>query len=465
MNKRKQEIIIKFDFSTEQTVGEIKKVVGLVEAKYIIPIIDVMDLEANPRASKTGAVTDAILDSINSDPQLFPFKTKGILLASSYFEPLDRGRLKLVPENYDIEGILDGGHNTLAIGLHILENSLESCGQTLPKGGKTWSAFKELWEENREHINTYLESLRLDPENKSLKFYVPVEVLVPRDTSSYACIESFKNDLLEICNARNNNVQLPISDKANQKGYFDTLKSLFDLHNPTISNRVEWKSNDGGDIKVQDIIALSWIPLSLISPVHDENGRIIEPVAPNKIYSGKGSCLKQFEKLMSSSEVSTNTTADYKSELKNIEVSSAFNLAVELPEIFDYIYEMFPTHYNAAGGKYGLITAVKSLNDKHKSHHAPFTGKKIETISPDGFIIPLVFGLQALMEKKEENGHCTIRWSQPPLVFLHANLNKIVKYYIGIFSMCDYDPQKVGKNPQSYAQALAGFKMAIAGIL
>ena len=45
------------------------------------------------------------------------------------------------------------------------------------------------------------------------------------------------------------------------------------------------------------------------------------------------------------------------------------------------------------------------------------------------------------------------------------NLPQIVAHYAGIFSMCDYDPQKIGKNPQSYAQALAGFKMAIAGIL
>ena len=51
------------------------------------------------------------------------------------------------------------------------------------------------------------------------------------------------------------------------------------------------------------------------------------------------------------------------------------------------------------------------------------------------------------------------------MVFLHNNLEKIVAHYAGIFSMCDYDPQKIGKNPQSYAQALAGFKMAIAGIL
>ena len=45
------------------------------------------------------------------------------------------------------------------------------------------------------------------------------------------------------------------------------------------------------------------------------------------------------------------------------------------------------------------------------------------------------------------------------------NLDKIVKNYAGILSLCDYDPQKVGKNPQSYTQALNWFKMAVAGIL
>ena len=76
--------------------------------------------------------------------------------------------------------------------------------------------------------------------------------------------------------------------------------------------------------------------------------------------------------------------------------------------------------------------------------------------------MPLVYGLQAIMEN---NGNNEIRWKQPPMAFLFNNLEKIVAHYSGIFSMCDYDPQKIGKNPQSYTQALSGFKMAIAGIL
>ena len=69
------------------------------------------------------------------------------------------------------------------------------------------------------------------------------------------------------------------------------------------------------------------------------------------------------------------------------------------------------------------------------------------------------------MEKREINGRNEIRWTQPPKDFLQNNLSKIVSHYAGIFSMCDYDPQKIGKNSQSYTQALNGFKMAIAGIL
>lgn len=465
MSNKNGSVIIKFDFHSEQTVGEITKIVGLTKAKYLIPVIDFFDLEANPRSSKTGPVTDAIQESIETDPIVFPFKTKGILFAASQYERLDRGRIRVTPDNLSVEGILDGGHNTLAIGLYILRLSMEYHGSSFPRGTKTWDEFKQLWRENRDVIDEYLDAIRNDPEIGNLSFYVPIELLVPRSAEDFASVESFKNDLLEICAARNNNVQLQTSAKANQLGYFDTLKSLMDERDPVLSSRIEWKPNDGGDIKAQDIIALAWIPLGLITPVKDANGRTLDSVPARNIYSSKGGCLKQFEKLMGSPEVTIETTADYKHELRNAEVSSAFQIAAELPELYDYIYAMFPTMYNAAGGSYGRITAVKKLNEKRHSKKAPFTGAEIDILSPEGFVVPLVYGLQALMENRVVDGKHVICWAQAPKPFLQENLQKIVAHYAGIFSMCDYDPQKIGKNPQSYAQALAGFKMAIAGIL
>lgn len=465
MLKQNTSVIIKFKSRSEQTVGEITKIVGLTEAKYLIPVIDLLDLEANPRSSKTGAVTDAIQESIENDPLLFPFKTKGILLASSNFSRLERDRIKIAPEDAEIEGILDGGHNTLAIGLYILRKAMEYTEKTLPRGAKTWEEFKRLWDDNKDSIDEYITELKINPSNKEVDFLVPIELLVPRDMDDEICINTFKNHLLEICAARNNNVQLQVSAKANQLGYFDTLKDLMDDHNLFISDRIEWKTNDGGDIKAQDLIALSWIPLNLITPVKDENGRVLENVAPNKLYSSKGSCLKQFEKLMSSHDVTIESDDNYKRELINEEVASAFEITVELPELYDYIYEKFPKYYNSAGGSYGRITAVKNLNEKRKNKTTPYTNKSIEIISPDGFIMPLVYGLQALMEKTVEDGKSMIRWSQPPKPFLEKNLSKIVNHYAGILSICDYDPQKIGKAQQSYSQALAGFKMTMAGII
>ena len=82
------DIIVRFTDSYEQKVGDIKKIVGLMSPKSIIKIIDTLDLDANPRNSRLGSVTDAIQASIRADElshtqKLFPFKSKGILLATS----------------------------------------------------------------------------------------------------------------------------------------------------------------------------------------------------------------------------------------------------------------------------------------------------------------------------------------------------------------------------------------------
>lgn len=98
-----------------------------------------------------------------------------------------------------------------------------------------------------------------------------MELIVPTDPDDRMCVTEFRNNLLEICEARNNNAQLTTGTKANQKGYFDTLSQQLRLQNKQIADRVEWKSNDGGDAPIQNLIALTWIPLTLIPPVSDAN--------------------------------------------------------------------------------------------------------------------------------------------------------------------------------------------------
>lgn len=81
--------------------------------------------------------------------------------------------------------------------------------------------------------------------------------------------------------------------------------------------------------------------------------------------------------------------------------------------------------------------------------------------------MPLVYGLQALMERVDVNGNTVIRWKEgiDPKTFLNDNLAKIVNRYKDILPLCDYDPQKVGKAAVSYTQSLDAYKMAFAGLL
>ena len=461
---------IKFDQSTRQELGAIAKVVGLVKAKSLIQLIDQIDLEANPRSSKTGAVTNSIQESIESDQLTFPFKTKGILLAASEYTLLDRDRYNLRFGDLQTEGILDGGHNMLAIGLYIMKEALEFAGLDAPRRAFAWADFKGAWAENREVIEQYREHMRVlrpqDAGDDGLDFYVPVELLIPSDLDDPVTVDEFKSTLLDICSARNNNVQLSVSAKANQKGYFEPLKALMERIDPSLAERVEWKTNDGGEIRVDDIVALSWIPLALIDPVTDQAGRLVEPPAPSKLYSGKGDCMKRFERLMGSSEVTVSPSGSYRrDEVKSAVVQSAFEIAVQLPALYDVIFEQFPGLYNAAGGSFGRITAVKTLNQRKKIRVTPFAKRPITAdLSPDGFIYPLVFGLTALLEVSDQGDSKRVVWKTDPKEFLEEKLDGVVRRYSNVLAPWGYDPQKVGKAPQSYSVARDAFTMALAGL-
>ena len=109
-------VVLRFDTFAEQSAGSILRIVGFIRARELLQLFDAADLEANPRSAKWGSVTDDIVASIEETPEIFVFKTKGVLVGASSYERLERKRFRLSFSNTKIEGILDGGHNMLAIG-------------------------------------------------------------------------------------------------------------------------------------------------------------------------------------------------------------------------------------------------------------------------------------------------------------------------------------------------------------
>jgi hypothetical protein len=128
-------------------------------------------------------------------------------------------------------------------------------------------------------------------------------------------------------------------------------------------------------------------------------------------------------------------------------VQSALVMAGQLPELYDKIYRDFPDSYNDSEGKFGRISIVKMAKDLRTKPTTYFTDEPVDYSYPDGLIMPLVYGLKALMEKNEK-GH--VRWKEDPVRFLDDCLPAIVKKYRVILDAFRFDPQKIGKNEGSY---------------
>jgi hypothetical protein len=415
----------------------VRKLYGLLPPKSLVQLLDTDDLAANPRSAKKGSVTADIEDSLKTSSELFPAKTKGILLASSSYKVLERDRYQLSFVEPETEGILDGGHNALAAGRHILREAGLSDRDL--NRIKDWDDFRKAWTENRNAIGEIIEVL---------DFEMPVEVQVPANMHDDGVVETFRSSLLEIGAARNNNVQLSEETKANKKGFYDIFKE----HLPSsLADAVEWKTNDGGRVKVRDIIALCWIGLSKLEL---PNGIRVNP---NQIYRNKAVCVTEFNKLLECKEISTPAAGGYAYKLHNEPVKSAMQVAGVLPELYDRLYQDMPNAYNKSGGSFGKISAVK-IYDANKAGEknpkylrsqptTPFYQKPTDYTCPDGFIVPLLYGLRSLL-KVDKDG--LLVWKTSPQVFLSKYLVEIMKSYRLVIEMATWDPQKVGKNISAY---------------
>lgn len=410
---------------------KIQKVVSTISPLTFIKVLHLADNKVNPRIATVNKITKSIYETLDVSPELFWFKSKGILISTEYFELLDRNRVKISLSNLDYEGIMDGGHNTFAIASFIVEKLFDLKL-------KSWEETKAFWHENYDEIVKNYEL------NKQLfNFSIPIEIITP--TSEDGATEEFYDYISEICSARNNNVQLKETAKGNQVGYYDYLK---DRLNGTYN--IIWKTGDKGDIKSEDVISLSSLGLIFLSK-NDLLPNEIKNLNKISIYSSKGRCVDFFNEVMSHEDISDEEKGKY--VVMSNRVKSALDLTDDIIHFFDRLYIEFPNLYHhAAPGKFGRISSV----DNKKKGVAPFgtTDKLCEYQYSFGFFYPLVCGLTSLMRYDERNDE--VYWKINPKDLDLESLD--LSQYVELIKIVNFDPQKIGKGVVFYNESESIFK-------
>lgn len=423
-------VILKVHDASRQQ-RRLKKLLGSVALPNLVDLIGSVELEANPRLAKVGRVTDEIEESLANEGEIFEFMSKGILIAASEVEELERSRFRLTFDDPDLEGIVDGGHNSLAAGRYILSRVLtaalgEDEAKRILKTIKTWADLKAAWSEHESLLKAHKADI---PE-----VLMPIEIISPSDEDGG--YEYFQDKVLIINSARNNNAELRPETKANKRGFYSEIRGNLD---DELVNAVEWKTNDGGRVKVRELVALALVPLAKLEFETMEQVR----KSPTVIFSSKGQCVKIYNTLMEKEEIVTEVKGDIV-KVNHAGVKSALAMMKDLPRLYDWLYENFPDAYNEAGGKFGKIKSVSISNGT--TYRSKFYKLPVQYSYGEGYIYPLLWGLSALM--KVQGGE--VAWITDPFKFLERHFDGMMKSFYAMIQGQNFDPAKVGKAGGAY---------------
>lgn len=409
---------------------KISKIVSSISPSNFIKLLRYADNKVNPRTATVGKITKSIYETLDTSSSLFWFKTKGLLISTENCEILDRNRIKISLDSPEFEGIMDGGHNALAIGVFILDKLFNYKI-------KSWEEIKKYWEVNFDEIVRVF-----DERSHEFNFSIPVEIVFPNGENG-SDIEFYDN-ISEICAARNNNVQLKETAKGNKVGFYDYLKEVL-----TFEFDIVWKTGESGKIASEDVISLATLPMMFLRN-NDLLPSDVKSISKVSVYSQKGKCIEFFNEVLAHESISKEEKGTYK--INDSRLMSALALTKDILYFFDKLYVEFPNLYHkAAPGKFGRISIVKMKKSK-----APFgtITKASEYQYPFGYFYPLVTGLTSLMVLNESTNQ--IQWRINPR---SLDLNKLdLTQYVELIKMVNFDPQKVGKGMAFYNQAEAIFE-------
>jgi hypothetical protein len=435
------EIEISIQQHFTQRIDVVNRILGLVPISELIGIFQYLDLFANPRDAKKSTITEAIQKTLTDEAQIFPLKSKGLLISGAKFAEKSNGRVTLRFEDLTRQGIIDGGHNSFAIGQFILNKALEFSSEAYRSKAKNWTDFKKEFIKFKNQIDTYAVSERGVRELSTL---ITIEILVPASEKPED-LQQFDFALEKIQSARNNNAQVSLSAIMNNEGLYSSLRKNLPKE---LDSRVAWRTNDGNLLKPEDIVSLSWIPLNALllkmkldnEYFLDSNGKKIQPLNPPQIYSSKNSCVKQYKKFSEGISFGNSTI--------EIEMLDSLNrMSGEMPEIFDLLYKDLPFEFDRfSTKKFRSIEYVKAKNSSSTQKKTPFYGYSTEYAFPEAYIYPLIYSLHKLIRVGK-----TLEWVEDPRKFLKKNLAQILSDYNDAYlKQLKYEPQQVGKKKDIY---------------
>ena|GEM_PF-5332665 len=153
-------VILKLEHSnvplTSKEGKKINKIISSISPATLIRLVKFADNKINPRTASVNAITTSIYETLDKSPELFWYKTKGILIATKECQLLDRNRIKLSFDQPAYEGIMDGGHNTFAIARFIID-------KLFGIKFKKWDECKNYWNKNFDDIIKKFKEVENEP--------------------------------------------------------------------------------------------------------------------------------------------------------------------------------------------------------------------------------------------------------------------------------------------------------------
>ena len=481
---------LKIQNASIQRGDKLIKLVGLLSADMLVRMMDEVSLKPNPRSPNVNKITKAIDLTLEKEPEMLQYKTKGILMAGDYMNR-DGDRFNVDFQSPEYGGILDGGHNFFALVRNLMIEAVKVRYPSMRPDDKrtrktsqkikSWQDLVDFWKLEGANTAEFVRAV-LGPEgeresgtalHRKLSFLVPVEVISPAPGVS---AQDVKEMIHGISVARNNNVQLKDVAIAQHKGSYDYLKQVL----PDDLNRmIQWKSGENQcPILPTKIVSLAILPIeklaksgvftqieAAVQATLAAEGESVDDfrlpsISRKSIYTSTAGCVSAYSQLVDAVSNLADDGAD-ENRFKETVVDS-LSVVADLPAIWDALECQFETLFGLVAGEVGKRYEDLTCNKKGPTKKEQPTRFHSRQILPGrfpactGFLAPMFVSIVGGLLRFDTDYNCVV-WDVKPEMIIreldepsHKFRAMMIDYVRLMDSQASFDPGKFGKTQAVY---------------